>query len=259
MRINELKSMCENLIDTFNIAGKETIELYNRGLKIEIKEDNSPVSNGDLKANELITNKIKELTPNFPIISEETVDLNVKNNAKIFWLIDPIDGTKEYIAGKDEYTLNAALVINTIPVLGLVGVPKKNRLFYSYAPGESFLIEGGKVKKINCTKQQPKGKVVALSSVIKPSDIILNKLKKYNVSSIVKMASSYKFCVIATGEYDIYAARERANEWDYAAGHAVAQNAGAIIKTLDDKPFLYGKEDYRNPSLLIKRAKNLND
>ena len=155
--------------------------------------------------------------------------------------------------------MNAALVINTVPVLGLVGVPKKNRLFYSYAPGESYLIDDGKTKKINCSKQQPKGKVVALSSVLKPSDVILNKLKKFNVSSIVKMASSYKFCVIATGEFDIYAARERANEWDYAAGHAVAQNAGAIIKTLDEKPFLYGKEDYKNPSLLIKRAENLND
>ena len=85
----------------------------------------------------------------------------------------------------------------------------------------------------------------------------INKLKEFNVNSIVKMASSYKFCVIATGEYDVYAAKERANEWDYAAGHAVAQNAGAIIKTLDEKPFLYGKEDYRNPSLLIKRAEKL--
>ena len=85
--------------------------------------------------------------------------------------------------------------------------------------------------------------------------MILNKLKEFNVNSIVKMASSYKFCVIASGEYDIYAAKERANEWDYAAGHAVAQNAGAIIKTLDEKPFLYGKEDYRNPSLLIRRSK----
>ena len=165
MKINDLKFICESLIDTFNIAGKESIDLYAKGLKIEIKEDNSPVSNGDLKVNELITNKIKELTPNIPIVSEETVNLNVKNTAKIFWLIDPIDGTKEYIAGKDEYTLNAALVVNTVPVLGLVGVPKKNRLFYSYAPGESYLIEGGKAKKINCTKQQPKGKVVALSSV----------------------------------------------------------------------------------------------
>ena len=125
MKINELKSISEGLIDTFKIAGKVSIDLFAKGLKIEIKEDNSPVSNGDLKVNELITDKIKELTPNIPIISEETVDLNIKNTAKIFWLIDPIDGTKEYIAGKDEYTLNAALVVNTVPVLGLVGVPKK--------------------------------------------------------------------------------------------------------------------------------------
>jgi 3'(2'), 5'-bisphosphate nucleotidase len=259
MNKNELKKIAENLIDTFNIAGQESIDLYKKGLKIKIKEDKSPVSNGDLRTNELITKKIIELTPNIPIVSEESVDLKKRNTAKIFWLIDPIDGTKQYIAGKDEYTLNAALVIDSIPVLGVVGVPKKNRLFYSYAPGESYLIESGETKKINCQKKQPKGKVVALSSALKPSDIILNKLKEFNVNLIVKMASSYKFCVIATGEYDIYAAQERANEWDYAAGHAVAQNAGAIIKTLDEKPFLYGKEDYRNPSLLIKRAENLDD
>ena len=259
MKTGELKTISESLISTFNEAGKISINLYKKGLKIQIKADKSPVCNGDIEVNELITNKIKEVTPNLPIISEETVDLKVKNKAKIFWLIDPIDGTKEYIAGKDEYTLNAALVINSVPVLGLVGVPKKNRLFYSYGPGESYLIEEGKTKKINCTKQQPKGQIVALSSVMKPSDIILNKLREFKVNSIVKMASSYKFCVIASGEYDIYAARERANEWDYAAGHAIAQNAGAIIKTLDEKPFLYGKEDYKNPSLLIKRSENLND
>ena len=259
MNKNELKIIAEDLVKTFEYAGKESIKLYNEGLKIEIKEDKSPVSNGDLLVNEIISKKISELTPNIKIISEETVDLKVKNTSRVFWLIDPIDGTKEYIAGKDEYTINAALIIDKVPVLGLVGVPKKNRLFFTYGIGESFLIENGETSKINCKKKQPKGKIVALSSVVKPSDIILNKLKENNVNSIVKMASSYKFCVIATGEYDIYAARERANEWDYAAGHAIAQNAGAIIKTLDEKPFLYGKADYRNPSLLIKRSKNLND
>ena len=259
MNRDELKTIAENLIDTFNIAGQESIDLYKKGLKIEIKEDKSPVSNGDLRVNELITKRIKKLTPNIPVVSEETVDIKIKNTAKVFWLIDPIDGTKEYIAGKEEYTLNAALVIDTVPVLGLVGVPKKNRLFYSYAPGESYLIENTETKTIKCEKRQPKGKIVAVSSSLKPSDIILNKLKEYNVTEIVKMASSYKFCVIATGEYDIYAALERANEWDYAAGHAIAQNAGAVIKTLDEKPFLYGKENYRNPSLLMKRAENLND
>ena len=211
-----------------------------------------------LKTLSIISEQIIKLTPDIPIISEETVDIKVKNKFKVFWLIDPIDGTREYIAGKDEYTLNAALVINTVPVLGLVGAPKKNQLFFSYSPGESYLIENNITKKISCLKKQPKNKIVALSSALKPSDEILNKLKEFNVSSIVKMASSYKFCAIASGEYDIYAAKERANEWDYAAGHAIAVNAGAIIQTLDGLPFLYGKEDYKNPSILIKRSNNLN-
>ena len=259
MNKNELKNIAESLIKTFNVAGQESIDLYAKGLKIEIKSDNSPVSNGDLRCNELITNKILELTPNIPIVSEETVDIKIKNKEKIFWLIDPIDGTKEYIAGKDEYTLNAALIIDKVPVIGLVGAPKKKQLFYSYGINDSYLIENNKKIKNDCSKKTPKGEIVAVSSSSKPSEDIMKELKKHNVTSVVKMASSYKFCVIANGEYDIYAARERANEWDYAAGHAVAAHAGAIIKTLNGDAFYYGKEDYANPSILMKRAQNLND
>ena len=134
MKLSELKTISESLIDTFNEAGKISIDLYKKGLKIEIKDDKSPVSNGDLKVNELITKKIENITPNLPIISEETVNLKVKNTAKIFWLIDPIDGTKEYIAGKDEYTLNAALVINTVPYLVLWGCQKKIDCFILMVP-----------------------------------------------------------------------------------------------------------------------------
>ena len=259
MNKSELKNIAESLIETFNIAGQESIDLYSKGLKIEIKPDNSPVSNGDLRCNELITNKILKLTPNIPIVSEETVDLKIKNKNKIFWLIDPIDGTKEYIAGKEEYTLNAALIINKIPSIGLVGVPKKKQLFYSYGNNESYLLENNKKKRNNCSKKTPKNEIIALSSSSQPSEKIMNELKKYNITSIVKMASSYKFCVIANGEFDIYAAQERANEWDYAAGHAVAEHAGAIIRTLDGGPFHYGKEDYANPSILMRRAKSLSD
>ena len=124
---------------------------------------------------------------------------------------------------------------------------------------DSYLIENNKKIKNNCSKKTSKGKIIALASSSNPSEEIMKELKKYNVTSVVKMASSYKFCVIANGEYDIYAAKERANEWDYAAGHAIAEHAGAIIKTLDGKPFEYGKEDYANPSILMKRAQNLND
>ena len=255
----ELKNIAVNLIDAFKIAGRESIKLYEEGLKIEIKKDNSPVSNGDLLVNDIITKKILELTPNIPIVSEETVNLNIKNKEKIFWLIDPIDGTKEYLAGKDEYTINAALIEEKKPIMGLVGVPRKNRIFYSYGANESYLLENNIIKKNNCVKKNPSGKIIALSSVANPSADIQKKLNEYNVTSVVKMASSYKFCVIANGEYDIYAAKERAMEWDYAAGHAVAEHAGAIITTLDGKPFLYGKSNYKNPSLLMKRSKNLND
>ena len=259
MKELNLKNICESLVNTFELAGKNSISLYKKGLKIKIKNDNSPVSNGDIEVNKILTDKIIQLTPDIPVISEETVNLEEKNKNKVFWLIDPIDGTKEYIAGKDEYTLNAALVINQKPVIGLVGVPKKGRLFFSYGEGKSFLKEKEIIKKISCQKKTDSTEIKAVSSVIKPSDVILNKLKSFNVTSISKVASSYKFCLIANGEFDIYAAKERANEWDYAAGHAVAEGAGATITTLDGKPFLYGKEDYKNPSLLILRSKNLND
>ena len=259
MNKDELRKIAEGLIETFDIAGRESIDLYAKGLKIEMKQDNSPVSNGDLRCNDLITNKILELTPSIPIVSEETVDLKIKNKEKIFWLIDPIDGTREYIAGKDEYTLNAALIINKIPNIGLVGVPKKNQLFFSYGINDSYLIENNKKIKNDCSKKTPKNEIIALSSSNHPSDEIMKELKKFNITSVVKMASSYKFCVIANGKFDLYAAKERANEWDYAAGHAVAEHAGAIIKTLDGKPFNYGKEDYANPSILMKRSQNLND
>ena len=255
----DFKKITEQLIPIFEEAGLESINLYKKGLKIEIKEDGSPVSNGDLKMNELISKKIVELTPSIPIISEETVNIKEKNKNSIFWLIDPIDGTKEYIAGKDEYTLNAALVIDKKPIIGLVGVPKKNQLFYSYGLGKSFVKINESEKIINCKKQNKRKDIVAVSNSNKPSEIIMKKFKEYNVSSITKVASSYKFCLIADGTYDIYAAKERANEWDYAAGHAIAENAGAIITTLDYQPFLYGKEDYKNSSLLILRSKDLND
>tara|TARA_A100001011_G_scaffold181480_1_gene190342 strand:- start:267 stop:683 length:417 start_codon:yes stop_codon:yes gene_type:complete len=125
MNNNELKEVAEGLIKTTEIAGNKSIELYQKGLKKIIKPDNSPVTNGDLEVNKMLTKKINELTPNIPIVSEETVNLQKKNTLKTFWLIDPIDGTREYIAGQDEYTINAALILDYTPIIGLVGAPKK--------------------------------------------------------------------------------------------------------------------------------------
>ena len=259
MNNEDLRSIAEGLIETFVTAGKESIDIEKQGVKIKTKEDGSPVTNGDLKVDKIITDKIIKLTPNIPVISEETVDLNKKNTLKTFWLIDPIDGTKEYISGGDEYTLNAGLIINNLPAIGIIGVPKKNKIFYSFGKNNSFFIENQKVTKLNCKKKTPLGEIKALTNNENPPEIVLNKLKEFGVTSFRKLSSSYKYCIIATGEYDLYADKVRAKEWDDAAGHAIAESAGAIVTSLDNKKFKYGKEDYKNPTILIKRSNNLND
>ena len=154
MNNSELENIAKNLIKTTELAGEKSIDIYKKGLKIITKPDNSPVTNGDLEVNRILTEKIQSLTPNIPIISEETVDFNKKNTLKTFWLIDPIDGTREYIKGQDEYTINAALVYNYIPTIGLLDVPKKNRLFYTFGKGNSFLIENGNTRQLDCKKKK---------------------------------------------------------------------------------------------------------
>ena len=121
------------------------------------------------------------------------------------------------------------------------------------------MLENNLKKKLDCKKKSPKNEVVAVTNSSNPSEEILNKLKENGMTSFKNISSSYKFCVIATGEFDIYAARERAYEWDYAAGHAIVEHAGATITTLENENFQYGKSNYKNLSLLIKRSKNLND
>ncbi len=258
MKNKDLKNITLGLIETFKKAGEESIKIEKKGVKIKIKDDGSPVTDGDIKVNEIITKKIIELTPNIPIISEETVDLKKKNTLNTYWLIDPIDGTKEYIAGRDEYTLNAGLIINNFPIVGIIGVPKKNRIFYSFGKNDSFLLENNQIIKLDCKKKTPNGKIVALTNHTDPPELILKKLKEFGVTSYRKLSSSYKYCLIATGEYDLYVDKVRAKEWDDAAGHAIAENAGAIVTSLDNKTFKYGKEDYKNPTILIRRSKNLN-
>ena len=143
------KQIIESLIDTFLKAGKISLELRKKGLIKKIKSDNTPVTNGDLEVNKIISNKIIELTPNLPIISEETSDNKNMNDLKNFWLIDPIDGTNSYVNNLEEFTINAGLIIEKKPAAGLIFAPAKNRMFYSY--GKNFALEliNGKAKKLN--------------------------------------------------------------------------------------------------------------
>ena len=146
MKVN-LKEIVESLIENFLEAGDLSIQLREKGLIKKIKSDNTPVSNGDLEVNKFITNKISKLTPNLPIISEETSENKDNQNLRDFWLIDPIDGTYDYINNLEEFTINAGLIINNRPAAGLINAPAKKRMFYSYEKGNAFEFSSG--KKIN--------------------------------------------------------------------------------------------------------------
>ena len=252
----DLKNTAEELIDTFLKAGKIAKEISQRGVKITFKTDKSPVTDGDLAVDKLLGDKITNLTPNIPIISEETVNLDVKNKDNTFWLIDPIDGTKDYIKKKEEYTLNAALIIDLKPALGIIYAPAKDRLFFSYGKNLAFEINNGKKLDLNCKKINSSEIIGLEHSGTIPIEV-LNIYKKCKVSRTIKMSSSLKFAILAAGEADIYAAEARAFEWDIAAGHAVLEHAGGYITTHEEKKFLYGKENYKNLPIIAKRSSSL--
>ena len=248
------KKIVENLISSFEEAGNISLKLRKQGLKTEIKKDNTPVTNGDIEVNKLIISKIEKITPNIQIVSEESLANKSNENLKNFWLIDPIDGTYDYINNRDEFTINAGLIINNKPEVGIIYAPAKRRLFYTYHKGKCFELINNKAKKLNCMKLTKKGviKAVSYSNELKP--VFEDWYKKFNVTEHVKMKSSLKFCVIATGEYDLYVAEPRACEWDIAAGHAILRNAGGLITDFENKEVLYGKKDFKNPSLILKRT-----
>ncbi len=252
----DLKNITENLLDTFLKAGNLAKEISNRGVKITIKSDKSPVTDGDLAVDELLRNQIKKLTPSIPIISEETVNFDIKNNNNTFWLIDPIDGTRDYIKKRDEYTLNASLIVDLKPAIGIVNAPAKNRLFFSYGKNLAFEINNDKKIALNCEKKN-RNEIIGLENSGNTPTEILDIYKKYKVSKTIKMSSSLKFCVLASGEADIYAAKARAFEWDIAAGHAILEHSGGSVTNHDEKKFLYGKDNYKNLPIIAKRAENL--
>ena len=252
----EIKRIIEKLVDPFLKAGDMSITLREKGLKKEIKSDNTPVSNGDLEVNKFITKKISEITPNIPIISEETSDNKDNTQLKDFWLVDPIDGTYDYINNLEEFTINAGLIINNKPAAGLIYAPAKRRMFYSFGEGNAFELTNGQTINLgnNVIKNKSSIKFISYSNKIKPE--IQKIYQDLGVVENVKMKSSLKFCVVATGEYDGYVAEPRAFEWDIAAGHAILEASGGTITDFDGNEILYGKKDLKNPSIILK-SKNI--
>ena len=256
MEIKKIEEIIKNLAEVFFEAGNVSIELRNKGLKKHIKKDGTPVTNGDIEVNNIIINFLKKITSNIPIISEENAD-NKNLDLNTFWLVDPIDGTYDYINNRDEFTINAGLIINKVPKAGIIYAPGKNRMFYSYGNNLSYEVKNNHEVELNNKKKIDKNniKAVSYSDNLKPE--IVEAHKKLNVREYVKMKSSLKFCVVATGEFQVYVAEPRAHEWDIAAGHAILKNSGGVIEDFDGNEIFYGKKEFKNTSIVLKSTADL--
>ena len=255
METKKIEAIIKDLTQVFFEAGDLSIELRNKGLTKSVKKDNTPVTNGDIEVNNIILNNLKKISPSIPIVSEETSE-NKNLDLNTFWLVDPIDGTYDYINNRDEFTLNAGLIINKVAVAGIIYAPAKKRMFYSYGNNISYELNNSNEKVLN-NKNIDKNNIraVSYSNNLKPEIIEIHK--KLKVKEYVKMKSSLKFCVIAAGEFHVYVAEPRANEWDIAAGHAILKNSGGTVTDLDGKEILYGKNEFKNPGIILKSTADL--
>ena len=240
-------------------AGQEIVRIYNKKVTKKLKSDNSPVTNADLKANAIICEGLKKNFPKIPIVSEELDNSHIRNKT-MFWLVDPLDGTKEFLRGNGEFTVNIALIINKIPIYGLIYMPAKNKFYFTRNKKSYFakFDQKGKLKNIKVIKVKKRKKnilVFSRSHGLSKEKILEAKkavFKKFNANKIIRTGSSIKLCYIADGTANIYPRHGRTMEWDIAAGDAILRYAGGRIKTLDRKIMKYGKPGFENSSFIAK-------
>ena len=237
-------------------AGAEIMKIYNSGFTVETKADNSPVTEADRIAENLIIEGIgKEITDAFPIVAEEAVAVGdipeVANQP--FWLVDALDGTKQFIQHQPEFTVNIALIDAGRPVLGVVHVPAENSTYWGSSYGAFAESGGGAPRPIACRPVPAKSVVVAVSKSHRTPETNAY-LATLDIGREIDAGSSLKFCLVATGRADIYPRFGRTMEWDTAAGHSVLRFAGGSVTKVDGSDFLYGKEGFENPDFIAKGA-----
>lgn len=235
-------------------AGSAIMDIYNQNnFEIKIKNDDSPVTIADEAADKIIYNGLKEVFPDVPIVTEEQANTHTEK-ANAFFIIDPLDGTKEFIHRRGDFTVNIAYVVDGIPVMGVVYAPAKKRLFYTnkdFKSVEEFGLhkpkDTGELKYINVSRPNL-NQLVVVASKSHRDEALEKYIAKYNVADSRAAGSSLKFCLIAVGEADLYPRLGRTMEWDTAAGHAILNCAGGCVVRYDDhKPLVYGKPFFENP------------
>ena len=244
----------EKIVTIAKIAGDAIMEIYKKDFAVEYKEDDSPLTEADTKANEIICNTLEKLYPNIPIMSEENkqIEYEARKNWEYYWCIDPIDGTKEFIKKNDEFTVNIALIHKDAPVLGVVYAPAIDEM-YKAKKGEGAFKNGEKLPLK--TNQHPEEKLYVVASkshLSKETQEFIDNLKTKEIEQVSK-GSSLKLCMVANGEADIYPRLAPTMEWDTAAADAIVREAGKMTYSYEtDQPMVYNKENLLNPWFVVR-------
>lgn len=251
--------MINSIIEIAINAGNAILEIYKQDFTVETKSDNSPLTIADKTANKIIVDGLLQLDNSIPIISEENklIDFSIRKNWTECWMVDPLDGTKEFIKKNGEFTVNIALIKNGIPVLGVVHVPAQNITYYAEKDKGCFKIENGITSTLKIRELASDGvlKIVGSRSHQTPEllEYVEQQKLKYANVDFVAAGSSLKFCLLADGKADVYPRLGPTMEWDTCAGQIVATEAGAeVIRYDNNEPLLYNRENLLNPYFIVK-------
>ena len=240
--------LLEALVPIVRAAGAVVMDLYRTDFAVRGKDDASPVTEADERAEALIVPALETLLPGVPVVAEEAVAAGrLPAFGRRFWLVDPLDGTKEFIGRNGEFTVNIALVEDGEPVLGTVFAPAIERLFLGATGVGAFVEQDGHRRPIRCRAVAPAGLTVVASRSHGDAAALDAFLGGRRVAALTNAGSSLKLCLVAAGEADLYPRLGRTMEWDIAAGHAVLAAAGGRVLTLAGEPLRYGKSGLDNP------------
>jgi 3'(2'), 5'-bisphosphate nucleotidase len=245
---HDLPALLAAVVPVAEEAGRATMRFYGRVTAAE-KADGSPVTAADQAAEDIILPALRRLTPDIPVVSEEEASkgLTPEVTGDRFWLVDPLDGTKEFLSGNGEFTINIALIERGVPVLGVVVVPARGQTYAGAGVGTATLTDSEGTRKIAVRTPPTEGLTVVGSRSHGDATAMDAFLKDMKVTAFRAAGSSLKLCLVAQGEADLYPRLGTTMEWDIAAGHGVLLAAGGEVLTTDGAPFLYGKKDFRNP------------
>jgi len=250
-----MKDAVPHIIELLQRAGSIIMDIYalgESGAQVEWKSDNSPLTLADRQSHEFLVQQLARIDSQIPIMSEESLqtDFELRRNWPRYWCLDPLDGTKEFIKRNGQFTINLALVENSIPMLGFIHVPLTGYTYWA-SKGQGAFVHNGEVNQ-NIRASQKKDGWIAVSSSSHDTDSGDDLLAKFPVTRYIKAGSALKFCYIASGVADVYHRQGPTMEWDTAAGHILVEEAGATFEYLSENRVHYNKVDLRNPSFLVR-------